>query len=93
MLDLLKGMRPELTVHGFRASFRTWAAERTNFPHHVCEAALAHTIPDAVVRSYQRGDLFNKRCELMRAWSEYCASPPAGQKTGKVTPIRRRRAS
>ena len=46
MLELLKGMCPGHTVHGFRSTFRTWAAERTNYPHHVCEAALAHTIPD-----------------------------------------------
>jgi integrase len=77
MLELLKGMRPGLTVHGFRSTFRVWTAERTAFPHFVCEAALAHTIPDAVERAYQRSDLFEKRAQLMSAWAKYCASPPA----------------
>jgi len=93
MLELMKGMRPGFVPHGFRATFRTWAAERTNFPHHVCEAALAHTIPEAVVRSYQRGDLFNKRRELMRAWAEFCASPPTAKEAGNVTPMRRHRSA
>jgi integrase len=77
MLELLKGMRPGLTVHGFRSTFRVWTAERTAFPHFVCEAALAHTIPDAVERAYQRSDLISKRTQLMAAWGRYCASPPA----------------
>jgi integrase len=77
MLQLLKGLRPGLTVHGFRSTFRTWTAERTNYPHHVCEAALAHTVPDAVERAYQRGDLFEKRRRLMDDWAAYCASSPA----------------
>jgi integrase len=48
MLDLLRGKRPDTTVHGFRSSFRDWAAERTSYPNHVAEAALAHTIGDKV---------------------------------------------
>jgi integrase len=90
MLELMKGLRRGFVPHGFRATFRTWAAERTNYPHHVCEEALAHTIPDAVVRSYQRGDLFDKRRQLMAAWSKYCAAPPVARDAGTVTPIRRR---
>lgn len=78
MLELLRGMRPGLTVHGMRACFRTWCSEVSSFPHEVCEQALAHRIPEAVVRAYQRGTLFEKRRRLMTAWDQYCAKlPPA----------------
>ncbi len=66
-----------LTAHGFRASFKTWATERTNFPREVIEAALAHVAGNKVEAAYQRGDVFDKRHRLMAAWSEYCASKPA----------------
>ena len=89
MLELLRGMRPGTTVHGFRSSFRTWASEQTNFPHEVCEQALAHTISNAVERAYQRGTLFQKRAALMQAWAAYCGKPPAD---GKVLPIRAARS-
>ncbi|HVC37761.1 MAG TPA: site-specific integrase, partial [Gammaproteobacteria bacterium] len=73
MLALLKRMeRDDLTVHGFRSSFRDWAAEETNFPRHVCEQALAHTIGDKVEAAYRRGDLFQKRRLLMVAWAKHC---------------------
>jgi integrase len=75
------------TVHGFRSSFRDWAAERTSFPREVAEMALAHTIPSAVEAAYRRGDLFEKRRRLMEAWSNYCSKPTAA---GKVLPIRTR---
>jgi integrase len=77
-----------VTVHGFRSSFRDWAAERTSFPREVAEMALAHAIPSAVEAAYRRGDLFEKRARLMQSWADYCAKP-AG--TGKVLPIRERR--
>lgn len=64
----------ELTVHGFRSTFRVWAAERTNFPREVCEQALAHQLPDKVEAAYQRSDLFDKRRKLMEAWARFCAS-------------------
>jgi integrase len=73
------------TVHGFRSSFRDWAAERTNFPREVAEMALAHAIPNAVEAAYRRGDLFEKRRRLMDSWADYCAKPAA---SGKVLPIR-----
>jgi integrase len=60
------------TVHGFRSSFRDWAAERTSFPREVAEMALAHAIPSAVEAAYRRGDLFEKRRRLMDAWADYC---------------------
>ncbi len=62
-----------VTVHGFRSTFRDWAAETTPFPHEVCEMALAHTIRSAVEKAYRRGDLFDKRRELMDAWAAYCS--------------------
>ena len=62
----------DLTVHGFRSSFRDWAAEKGNFPREVCEQALAHSLKDQVEAAYQRGDYFEKRVELMQAWADYC---------------------
>ena len=53
-----------------------WAAERTAFAHEVCEMALAHTIPNAAEAAYRRGDLFEKRAALMRAWAEFLDAPP-----------------
>ena len=61
-----------ITVHGFRSTFRDWAAETTAFPNHVVEQALAHAIPSGVEAAYRRGDLFEKRRELMAAWADYC---------------------
>ncbi len=71
MLELLRGMRPGLTVHGFRSAFRDWAAERTTFPAEVVEMALAHTISNQVEAAYRRGDLLEKRRELMQEWTNY----------------------
>jgi integrase len=61
-----------ITVHGFRSSFRMWAAETTNFPREVAEHALAHQLPDAVERAYQRSSLFAKRREMRGQWAEFC---------------------
>jgi len=73
MLELLRGMNSNaLTVHGFRSTFRDWAAECTNHPREVAEMALAHTISDSVEAAYRRGDLFEKRRALMIDWDEYC---------------------
>ena len=89
MLKVLQRMRrADLTVHGFRASMRTWAGEQTGFPHEVCEQALGHTISNAVERTYQRGDLFKKRRRLMDAWADYCAGAAAGDKVVQL-PARR----
>ncbi|MBL8419986.1 MAG: tyrosine-type recombinase/integrase [Dechloromonas sp.] len=63
-----------ITVHGFRSSFRMWAAETTNYPREVAEHALAHQLPDAVERAYQRGSQFAKRAALMAEWAAYCAA-------------------
>jgi integrase len=80
LLKVLERMnRGDLTAHGFRATFKTWASERTNFPRELVEAALAHVLRDKVEAAYQRGDLFDKRRRLMDAWAEFCAKPaPAG---------------
>jgi integrase len=73
MLMMLRRMgREDLTVHGFRSTFRDWAAEQTNFPREVAEAALAHVIADRTEAAYRRGDLFEKRRSLMAAWAAYC---------------------
>ncbi len=88
MLQLLRGMRPGLTVHGFRSAFKDWATESTNHPNVVSEAALAHTIPDKVEAAYRRGELIDKRRRLMRDWATFCQRPPVGGKSN-VTPIRR----
>jgi integrase len=87
MRVLLQQMGYSVTVHGFRAAFRTWAAERTNFPRELIETALAHVVGDDTERAYQRGDLFEKRRRLMAAWAQFCAS---GQVSGKIVPMRDR---
>jgi integrase len=81
MLQLLRRMgRVNITTHGFRSSFRDWAAEQTGFPGEVAEAALAHVVGDKVEAAYRRGDLFDKRVRLMAAWGSFCTTPrPAGQ--------------
>ena len=77
MLELLRGLRSGLTVHGFRSTFRDWAAEETDFPSEVVEMALAHTIENDVESAYRRGDLLPKRRALMEAWAAYCGSATA----------------
>jgi integrase len=78
MMMLLRrmGRGDDLTVHGFRSTFRTWAAERSNFPREVIEAALAHTIGSKVEVAYQRSDMFEKRRRLMDVWARFCTSLP-----------------
>jgi len=72
MLTVLRRMkRADITVHGFRSTFRDWAAEQTNFPREVAEMALAHTIENKVEAAYRRGDLFEKRRKLMDEWADY----------------------
>ena len=66
-----------LTPHGFRSSFRDWSAERTNVPHAVCEAALAHAVKDKTEAAYHRTDLFEKRRELLDLWARFVTTTPA----------------
>jgi integrase len=77
-----------ITVHGFRSAFRDWAAESTSFPREVAEKALAHAVRDRVEAAYQRGDLFEKRREMMDAWALYCVS--ARSAGGKVRSVRQK---
>ena len=79
--QLLKRMNIPKDVavpHGFRSTFRDWAAERTGVQNEVAEMALAHTVSSKVEAAYRRGDLFEKRRRLMEAWAEYCSSPAPG---------------
>ncbi|MXW59405.1 MAG: site-specific integrase [Acidimicrobiia bacterium] len=69
------GLSDRATVHGFRASFRTWALEQTDTPWAVAEAALAHTLGDSVQQSYIRGDAYTKRRKLMDQWADYLGLP------------------
>jgi integrase len=73
------------TVHGFRAAFKTWASERTNFPRELVEAALAHVLDDKTEEAYLRGDMLEKRRRLMTAWAEFCAKPASA---ATVIPLR-----
>ena len=85
---LLKRMKyGHITTHGFRSTFRDWAAESTAYPNEVCEQALAHTIANRNEAAYRRGDLFDKRRRLMNDWATYCNAPTvlAGS---SVSPIR-----
>ena len=77
MLATLKRLGYTETVHGFRASFRTWAAEQTRYPKEVAELALAHAVGSAVERAYQRSDLFDLRRALMRDWAKLCNEKPS----------------
>ena len=76
MLQVLDRLGIDATVHGFRASFRVWGAERTNIPREVCEAALAHTITNKAEAAYQRSDLFERRRDLMERWAAYLLEKP-----------------
>ncbi len=87
-LMLLRRMgRNGLTAHGFRSTFRDWAAERTNFPSEVPEMALAHVVGDKVEAAYRRGDLFDRRRRLMDAWAGFCSTDKLPMRTG-VTVLR-----
>jgi hypothetical protein len=77
--------RDDVTVHGFRSSFKDWVSERTSYPNHVSEAALWHSVADKVEAAYRRGDLFEKRRRLMNDWARFCAAT-AGSAT--VLPLR-----
>jgi integrase len=79
--------RGDLTVHGFRSSFRDWAAEWTNFPSEVAEMALARSLGDKVEAAYRRGDLFERRRRMMDDWAKHCAGRVRAS-TAKVVSIR-----
>ena len=92
MLNTLARMgRGDITVHGFRSTFRDWVEETTNYAGTVAEAALAHVVGDKVEAAYRRGDLFEKRRKLMAAWATFCTTPAAER--GKVIDMKRSAAN
>ncbi len=86
--------RSDLTVHGFRSTFRDWASETTNYQREVVEAALAHTVGDKTEAAYRRGDLFEKRRRLMNDWAAFCGrvEPAATARSLGLDPRHERRA-
>lgn len=90
MLKVLKRLNhSDITVHGFRSTFRDWCGESTNYPTELAETALAHALRNKTEAAYQRGDLFEKRKRLMDDWARYCNKP---LETATITPLRARRA-
>jgi integrase len=83
----LRRMKVPVTAHGFRSTFRDWCAERTATPNEVAEMALAHAVGDATEAAYRRGDLFEKRRELMELWAKFIDTPPP---KGNVRALRSR---
>jgi integrase len=83
LLMTMRRMKSDATVHGFRSAFRDWASERTTFAREICEAALAHIVKDKTEAAYRRGDLFEKRRELMATWAAFVAAAEA-----EVIPLR-----
>lgn len=78
MFNLLRSMgHGDITTHGFRATFRTWASECTHYPREVCELALAHDERDQTEAAYSRSNLLEKRRELMQVWADYATTAPA----------------
>ena len=68
---LRRMQRDDITVHGFRSSFRDWAAEATDYPQEMAEMALAHIVGNKVEAAYRRGDMLEKRRAMMQAWAEH----------------------
>jgi integrase len=87
MEGVLRRAGVDVTVHGFRSSFRDWCGDRTNHPRDVVEAALAHVIENKVEAAYRRSDALAKRRQLMTAWAEFCGRAPGER--GVVVPLRR----
>jgi hypothetical protein len=83
---LLRDLHPGITTHGFRSTFKDWAAECAHTPNFVSEAALAHVVADKVEAAYRRTDLFEKRRKLMDAWAQHCQRKPA---SAEVVPLQR----
>ena len=72
LLAVMRRLNIDAVPHGFRSTFRDWVAEHTSYPNHVAEMALAHTISNKVEAAYRRGDLFDKRREMMNDWARFC---------------------
>ena len=82
LMALRRMQRSDITTHGFRSTFRDWAAEQTNFPPAVCEAALAHSLRDKTEAAYHRTDLFERRRELMTAWAAFATDTGQAAESG-----------
>ena len=89
MTGVLRRMEVDAVPHGFRSTFRDWAAERTNYPRDMAEQALAHTLTDAVEAAYRRGDMLEKRRLMMQDWEAFCEN---STKTGKVVSLLKKTA-
>lgn len=84
--NLKRMNRTDVTVHGFRSTFRDWAGEQTNFPREIIEHALAHQLKDKAEAAYSRSTMPEKRRKLMEAWAKYCATKESGA-AAKVRPL------
>jgi integrase len=80
LMALCRMNRSDLTMHGFRSTFRDWAAESTSYPREVCEQALSHNRQDKAEAAYFRSDLFDKRRAMMEEWAEYACLITADKK-------------
>ena len=69
---LRRTLRSDITVHGFRSTFRDWVAETTNYPNELAEMTLAHVVSNKVEAAYRRGDMLDKRFSMMNEWASYC---------------------
>jgi integrase len=86
MLECLRGLRPGLTVHGCRSTFKDWCSEMTSYPNQMSEMALAHAVSDKVEAAYRRGDMREKRRRMMEDWATYANHPASS--SPKIVPIR-----
>ena len=89
MEAVLRRMKVDVTVHGFRSAFRDWAGERTHFPREIAEGALAHVFGDETERAYRRGDALDKRRKLMDAWAGFLGRGAAG---ANIVPLAAKKA-
>lgn len=85
LMTLRRMKRADLTAHGFRSTFRDWASEISTHPKEVADMALAHTVSDKVEAAYRRGDLLQKRRQLMEDWARYCENPPTAENVIPIT--------
>jgi integrase len=93
LMRVMRAMGRTEVVHGLRSSFSDWAHERTGHSNHAIELSLAHSIGAATEKAYRRGDMLEKRRQLMEQWAKYCTSPPVVQEAeGKIVPMGRGRA-
>jgi hypothetical protein len=90
MLDWLERLKwnDRTITHGIRSAFKTWATERTNYAREVVELCLSHVQGDALERAYQRGDIVEKRRQLVQAWADYCDTGEGAAAVSNVVALR-----